>query len=310
MKMKRIAMMTRAYYSYHRQVGWSCLEAMNNRSAEECSSSLIMFFCREALPQIMYEQVKEVVNNGYDLIMPIGALWTDVVTKFVRENNVKTPVVFGGVTDPVRMGILPDLKATSQITGVYREAPSWVFVARLLLIIKPSMKKIVIPFYEYAENGLIKQLLERVRDYFEAHGVSCILFPVMIVGVYPKDLNNMLVTVDTLWCFEGSFLDIYSQSLINLCNQHHVTFFSNNAAHIAYGAALVYAAPSFSSIGEGLITQACAILDEGKTTQEIGILHLPNDRKMMVNLTAAKLQGLELNEALLLAIRNELLIVG
>ncbi len=306
---KRIAVLTRARFSYHLQLGWGFLEAMNQCLDDVDSWMPIMFMCREVLPEVMHEQMKEATSGKYDLIVSFGALWTDVAAKFIRENSIKTPLVFGGVTDPVALGVLPELRSTNQITGIYRTPASWTEVAEMLHYIKPSMKRILIPFREHAENGLIKKALEEVRDRYAEAGVECILFPVTKFRICPEEIYTLLLSVDTLWSFEGGFLDIFSSSMIEICNMRHITFFSNNAAHIAQGAALVYAAPDFSVMGEALLKQMYQILEEGKKPEEVDIIKLPDDRRMMVNLEAAKLQGLDLDKVLLMAMRNGLMII-
>ncbi|MDQ5890497.1 MAG: putative tryptophan/tyrosine transport system substrate-binding protein [Candidatus Dependentiae bacterium] len=308
-KNKRIAILTRARFSYHRQLGWGFLEAMDNCSEDISAWTPVMFFCREALRDVMYEQMKEVSEDKYDLIISVGSLWTDVATQFIHETGLKVPLVFGGVTDPIALGILSDLKPTPQITGIYREPASWLLVAKILHRIKPTMKRLLIPYYEHAENGLVAKVLEGIRNYYATVGVETILYPVQKVGSYSEELHELLLTVDTLWSFEGGFLDIFSSYLIEVCNARHITFFSNNGAHVAQGAALVYAAPDFKSMGEALVSQAYGILEEGKTPDQLEIIQLPSDRKLMVSVEAAKMQGLEIDDALLLAIQNELLLL-
>ena len=91
--------------------------------------------------------------------------------------------------------------------------------------------------------------------------------------------------------------------MIKECEKHQVTFFSNNAAHIANGAALTFGA-SIASIGDALFAQVCNVLIDGKKTEELPIIIVPNNRRIAVNVETAKAQGLEIDEALLLSMHH------
>ncbi len=300
---KRIAVLSRARYSYHRQLGMGFLEGLDLFTGHIDDWEPIMFFSREAHRDIMRERVKDVIAQGHDLILPIGALWSEIAIEYVREYNVKTPVLFSGVTDPVALKMLPTLAPDHQVTGVVMEQFSWVRVAAMLLKIKPHMKRVIIPYYRHAENGLVEERLKEVQAYYATKEVDCILYAVDIVRSYPQEMHDFMLKSDVIWSFEGGFLDVYSKDLIEMCNDHSITFFSNNAAHLAQGAALVFAIPDFTAIGQALVLQAYQLLEKGKRPDQVPIITLPNERRMMINPVACKQQGIEVDEKLLVAIR-------
>ena len=77
----------------------------------------------------------------------------------------------------------------------------------------------------------------------------------------------------------------------------------NNAAHLALGAALTFGA-DLVPVGQAIFRQAYSILEQGKKTEDLPLIHIPNNRKVTVNLEAAKLQGLDIDEALLFAMNH------
>lgn len=300
---KRIAILSRARHSYHRQLGMGFLEGLDLFAGPIDDWEPIMFFSREAHREVMQERVREVVEQNYDLILPIGAAWSEVAIEYIRTHNIKIPVLFSGVSDPVALRLLPTFAPDSYATGVTMEQFSWVRVASMLLKVKPYMKRVIIPFHQSAENGLVEARLQEVRAFYATQGVECILYAVEAVRAYPKEMHDLMLTCDVIWSFEGGFLDIYSKDLIEMCNDYRITFFSNNAAHLAQGAALVFAIPDFTSIGQALVLQAYELLEKGKSPHEVPIIFIPDERRMMINPAAAKQQGVEVDEKLLLAIR-------
>ncbi len=74
-------------------------------------------------------------------------------------------------------------------------------------------------------------------------------------------------------------------------------------AHLAIGAALTLSA-DLASIGKGIFHQAYSILELGKKTKDTPLLHIPNNRKVTVNVEAAQLQGLDIDAALLFAMNH------
>jgi len=305
MRERRIAFFTRASFSYHLQVGWGFFGAFNED--ERKNWCVVTHEVVEADATIMRNQMRILLEKEHDLVVTVGCMRTQIAVQFMREHNIEIPHIFVGVSDPVRMGILPEMKPHKNITGVFSEQMPWDFMAKLLYRVRPNMKNVLIPYYKYAENGCVEEKLLLVKNFFDSVGIVCELHAVDAVQPYPRSVFDIVPSFDTVWSPEGLFFDVYSRDCIELCNKHGVTFFSNNRAHIGKGAALVLGA-DFELIGEAVYKQACKVLDDEKMPSEVPLLVVQNTRKMYVNMEAAWKQSACIDEAILLGMhRNEII---
>lgn len=302
MKNLKIAVLTRAGFAYHLKVGWGFFEAIESHEAD-LNWRPILFFCKEADERVMRAQMEEIEYIGYDLIISIGSLRTRIAYNYIKERNLDIPLIFCGVTDPVALGIVPTLKPQYNITGVIREEIDVTSVAQMLYRIKPVMKKVLIPYHGPAEDGLVEKRLRRAQEYLTQKGAQVTLFPVIGEREFPESLNEIVKNYDTLWCTEGSFLENFNITLIELCNQHGVTFFTNDIDGAKDGAAVTFGG-DIRRIGSALFKQVYALLEQGKPAHDIPIITVPNDRQIIVNTNACTQQNLRVNPAILFCIKN------
>ena len=252
----------------------------------------------------MIEQMHEIGDDGnYDLIISIGSMRSLVAHNFKKTHSLTIPLIFAGVTDPIELGILDSLTPANSITGIMREEVSLEKIGTLLRALKPSVKSILIPYYRNAENGFLSTRLKMLQRSYQKDGIAINLMPVDSVRTLPSSFSQRLRHVDTLWCLGGSFLEIFSEALVELCNTYNVTYFSNSAATAHTGAALSFGS-NVSLIGQKIFAHAHAILEKNIKPSNLPITIIENDRKIIINQKACKHQGVNMDSSLLFLLKN------
>jgi len=289
MKTRRIAVFTRAGFSYHIRIGWGFLGEVRRRGLAKWD--IAMYEVAGATlsdRECMRSQMIELLEKPFDVVVVVGSLRAQIALQFMEEHNIQIPMVFVGIGNPVRLGLLPELKAHKNITGVVSEQFAWDRVARLLHTIKPAMKSVLIPYYRYAGGEYTEARLMEVQQFFAAVGVVCDLHPVDDLRSEQaiREIFEKLPSFDVIWSLEGDFFDVYSYECIEACNASGVTFFSNNVVHVRRGAPLVFAA-DFEHLGRTLFRQVRAVLLRPRGWPIPQLLDEPNTRCLFVHPAAA-----------------------
>lgn len=302
MKNLKIAILTRAGFAYHLNVGWGFFEKIENCN-EDLDWRPILFFCKEADERVMQAQMEEIEHVGYNLIIAVGSLRTRIAYNYIKERNLDIPLIFCGVTDPVGLGILSTLEPQRNLTGVVRESVEISLIAQMLYQIKPGLKKVLIPYHGPAEDGLVEKRLREAQRYLQSKGVQVKLLPVVGEREFPSIINDVIEEYDTLWCTEGSFLENFNRTLVELCDRFGITLFTNEIGGAKEGAALAFGG-NVRRVGYALFEQVYALAQKHKAPHEIPIITVSNDRQIIVNTDACKRQGLEIDPVTLFCIKN------
>lgn len=305
-KSPRIAVLTRVGYSYHGKVLWGFLNKVEEIMGLKWRP--VLFFCKEPRQEVMIEQMHEIKNNGsYDLIISIGALYSLVAKEFIKEHNWDIPLLFGGITDPVELGILNDYECEKGITGILREQVPATYIADFLMMLKPTMKKVLIPHYPNSEQGLLIRRLNMVVSHLADHDIESILLPVNNMREVNAAVAEAIPHVDTMIISEGTFVGELTSSFIEMANRYQVTLVSHSLDAAHSGAAITFA-QDIGLIGEYLFTQAQYILEDCKKPIDVPLLTVPDQRKILINKAACEKQGLIYNPAILFCLNKSIIL--
>lgn len=300
-KKKRIAILTRAGFLYHLQVGWGFFEAIE-RSQESLDWRPILFFCKEADERVMFEQMEEIRLNNYDMIISIGSLRARIASQYIKDRDWEIPHVFCGVTDPKGLGIVDSFRAKKNLTGIYREQIGLYRSFEILKKIYPKMQSILLPYRKSAEDGLLEKKLINLQQKLNDVGVHATLFPASSARDYPEDLSRLIPQFDVVWSTEGNFIENFYQDIIELCNEHKTVFFANNLDIAKDGAAITLGA-DVRRIGAVLFEIVYQHLVDNIPLMKIPVIQIPNNRKIIVNTDACRKQGLKIDPRILMCLK-------
>jgi len=292
LKGPRIALLSRALFSYHSRVVWGFLKQLEAR--EDLNWRTILFFCKEPHEDVMRAQMREIKRDGYDLILSVGALYSSIAMEHVRSGFLDVPLVYCGITDPVAMNLVSELKPEQRITGIVREQIPHTYLADFLTILRPGMKRVLVPYYDVAELGHLLLRLQMLKDRFLMYGIETILVSVKgMSDVMPAILQH-IAYVDSVIIPEGNFISDVTSILADICKQYKVMLVGHHLERTGGNPAIIFT-QNVELVGETLFSVAHEMLVDGKKPLDLPIRNLPNDRRIIVDVNACYEQGVDVN---------------
>ena len=131
-------------------------------------------------PSLVEQKVWRIIEQEYDLIVPVGIRCTVGAQKVVNERRYKTPIVFTGVPSPAACGLVDvdSEKREEHVTGISPAQSYTTIPLQLALLLYPKLLNYVIPFRSIAWRGRITFEVERMRKYLRKFGRKVSLVPV------------------------------------------------------------------------------------------------------------------------------------
>ena len=235
--------------------------------------------------------VRELRKHPPDAIITVGLLATVVA----KDNFKSTPIVFCMVLNPDRFSI----SSGNNITGVPLNVSSSETVPRLREIF-PSAKRIGI-LYDPGKTGMVEQ----ERQVAQSWGFTLIAKEVPSVKMLPDAFREIQHNIDLLWLIPDSTV-VTPESLEFI----FLRAFENNIPVVTFskellsrGAVLTFS-PDYRSIGEEAGRLVNHIL-QGKKPADLPIRPVKKI-KTSINLVVAKKMGLEINQAAIYAMRDQI----
>ncbi|MDQ5891098.1 MAG: putative tryptophan/tyrosine transport system substrate-binding protein [Candidatus Dependentiae bacterium] len=231
-----------------------------------------------------------------DLIISVGATSTQILHELLQKRQLAIPVVYVGVNDPVRIGLIESLERPGgSMTGV-AEYFDPLASARLVLIVKPGVRDILIPYDSAgATVDMVIEAIVKIKNYFEPYAVQVRAMPLdSSVDVLAK-FCSVISEYDLVMGIEiDPLIHQFSAGLAKLCEQFNVTFFSTISSGVVLGAAITYAT-SAERLGEQAIAQAEKIIFDGVSPAVMPVLAAQNARELFINMKTAMRGGCALN---------------
>lgn len=234
--------------------------------------------------------VSEVRRHPPDAIIAVGLLATVVA----KDNFKSTPVVFCMVLNPDRFSI-----SGNNLTGVTLNISSSETVPRLRELF-PSARRIGV-LYDPGKTGM----LEQEKQIAQSWGFTLITREVPSIKMLSDAFSEIQHNIDLLWLIPDSTV-VTPESLEFI----FLRAFENNIPVITFskellsrGAVLTFS-PDYSSIGEEAGRLVNQIL-QGKKPADLPIRPVKKI-KTSINLVLAKKMGVEINQAAIYAMRDQI----
>lgn len=239
------------------------------------------------------QQAEEIIRESPDAVIPVGALCAQVTARVFAQKNIKIPVVSAGVANPDGIGMTEYIKEYDlPFTGVSLGFPDYLMTAKVLLLIKPQVKSLLLPYSTVAEGGALASAAQLIKVFFEQRNIEVITRP-FSPGENPVDLVKQKIThCDSLMILEGCFLTHYHEQLIPLCRKYGVTCFASLVHALRLGAAAgVIENPGI--VSTHVFEQIGSILMQKQDARNLPFIFLGNrGRRLGLNLSACREQGI------------------
>ncbi|MBN8641232.1 MAG: ABC transporter substrate-binding protein [Flavobacteriales bacterium] len=217
--------------------------------------------------QIQLEQITNYFKNGkFDLIFVVGA----PAAKMLKDRNVKTPVVFGGIPDPIEMNIVTSLNNhNSNFTGTTYFPPTDK-ILNLFLESFPNSKKIAVlrnpaePNSVSVANAFIKNSIKKNIQIVDLPSTDGTQIETSLRTLSINKVDGLFIPTDNL---VYSMLD----RVIDESKKKNIVTFSCTKLSVEKGALFALGA-EYNFVGKESAKVAFPILTKEKTVEETPVL--------------------------------------
>ncbi len=212
-------------------------------------------------------QAEEIVHGDYNLIFTIGASCTQIIKELTAKKELKTPVVFGAISNPVETGIIASMESSgNNVTGV-AEVADYKKQLAALTILKPTTRSVLLVYDPGHGTGLEKDKNE-IEQILNSYNIKLQAVPVYNAGELQQKVEGMLSGIDVVLVLMDNTVVSAIDGLIRLCNRYGVTLYASDLNSGLKGAALAFGVTQ-KDYGVESGKKALAILEQGKEPSSI-----------------------------------------
>lgn len=242
---------------------------------------------------LLRSQAEDIIQQEYNLIMPIGADPTCMMHELTRKKNLTTPIVFTAVSDPISLGLIDSTESSgNNLTGI-EEIPDYQDQINKLLTIKPETKSIMLVYDPIIKAGIHEIWAQEVKKITDNKNLELTFIKVFNTNEIQPKVQPFMHNADVIMIFTDHTTVSGIDSLINLCNRYGVTLYASDLNSGDKGAALSYGITQYD-LGKEAALLSLKILNDNQTPSAIAIVK-PSIKKLKLNQSVLKKQGLSLS---------------
>jgi ABC-type uncharacterized transport system substrate-binding protein len=248
--------------------------------------------CAEANDAVIETQIKEVLTSEYDVAVTIGSLYSEMVAKRIREMKSSMKQLCLAVKEPQLIGLIDSLqKPGGNITAVVRDHAPITQMLELLLSVKETMKRVLIPYFPLGDSGRIHHDADVASAFLERQGMVVTRVPLYRYDDFAQTIIERLSEVDTVLLLEAGYLTDELLKLVAACCEQRVTCCVGDIDGVPAGAAIVFG-QDMAPVGKAAHKQLLKVLSYDGPAGDLPVEIVPNGRRLFVNKAMAARQGL------------------
>ncbi|MDQ5890756.1 MAG: putative tryptophan/tyrosine transport system substrate-binding protein [Candidatus Dependentiae bacterium] len=235
------------------------------------------------------------VAENYDLIVPFGSLPSQVAKEVVARRKSGMPIVFCGVGDPVKVGLINEPGTPLEnITGF--GVFGFGFVKPMidqLPLFAPQAKKILMPYNPTMLGGTIEEYRELMTHELEKRGYAVLPIKIYTTNDVVAKIQPFMHEVDMVWLLPDHSTLAAMEGIGKLCAQYQkFSYITMNLNKLGNGGALAFGY-SIYDIGQDVGSYIYRILEKGEKINTLPVLPVRVERlKIGINVENARAQGL------------------
>lgn len=251
---------------------------------------------------LLRSQAEDIIQQHYDLIMPIGADPTCILHELTHKKNLSIPIVFTAVSDPVNLGVINSTESSgNNLTGI-EEIPDYEDQINQLLVIKPQTKSITLVYDPIIKAGIHETWAQEVKKITDKKNVHLTSVKVFNTNEIQPKVQPFMTNTDVIMIFTDHTTVSGIDALISLCNRYAVTLYASDLNSGDKGAALSYGITQYD-LGKEAALLSVKILNDHLKPRDIPIVK-PSSKKLKINQNALHKQGLSLSNQEIESIKN------
>ncbi|NOU98130.1 sugar ABC transporter substrate-binding protein [Paenibacillus sp. LMG 31456] len=235
---------------------------------------------------------QKLASADNDLVYAIATPSAQAVVQQVK----KAPVLFAAVTDPVAAKIVTNMdKPGGNISGASDTNPEAItklmdFVASNF----PKVKTVGLVINEGESNAVV--MGKKAEEALSKHGIKLIKAPVTNTSEVKQAAQSLVGRVDALYITLDNTVVSGVDTILQIAKDKHIPFFSSDRDTVEKGAFATFGFKYYDH-GYQVGQMAVDILKNGKKPADMKVT-VPDKLDLILNLKAAKDQGIEVTEAM------------
>ncbi|TDG00996.1 ABC transporter substrate-binding protein [Paenibacillus piri] len=242
---------------------------------------------------------QKLASADNDLVLAIATPSAQAVVQQVK----KSPVLFAAVTDPVAAKIVTDLeKPGGNVSGASDTNPE--AITKLMDFIAgnfPKVKTVGVVINEGEPNAVV--MTKKAEEALAKHGIKLIKAPVTNTSEVKQAGQSLIGRVDAMYITLDNTVVSGVDTLLQIAKDKHIPFFSSDRDTVEKGAFATYGFKYYDH-GYQVGQMAADILKNGKKPAEMKVT-VPDKLDLILNLKAAKDQGVEVTEAMKSSVKDK-----
>jgi len=280
---------------FHERIYW-----LIESGAEQKRLCRVKNFAVEHLgdPESIAQACRKALASSVDICIAIGVKCSLELVRQARETNSKKSILFLGVVDPIKLGLLggdASEKASAtgvSVTGVMQEPPlDTLNPFTVLGALKPEMRSVLAVYADVPfPAGGVEYKTKVARKFCRESGVRFSCVGIDLTKDVIAQVEAKLDRQDVLIYFEGDRIAAYADELGRFASARGITMYANSIDGLREAALVSYVSPTPTAVAALAIVKA--ILVDKVRAQDIDPLVVENRREFVVNRQHCDKQGL------------------
>lgn len=238
---------------------------------------------------LMRGEIEEIVQKNYSLVFTIGTMSSQMATEVFTKKGLDTPIVFTCVNDPVGFHIVKSEESPGgHVTGV-KELLNFKQELEFTLQYKPGIHTVLLVFNPM-EPGLAKDA-DEVSSILKKRGIKLMTAEAFQTNELMGKVSPLMDKADAILILKDNTVAGGLDTLIKLCNQHHIPLIASDLDSPDRGAAFGYGVHEVDFGIEGA-KKALQILDQHTEAGSIPVTPV-SKFTFKINADAATVQGID-----------------
>jgi len=235
------------------------------------------------------------VSGEYDLIVPFGSLAAQYVKEMAEKRASKTPIVFCGIGDPVKVGLIEKTGVPGDtITGFGVFGFDFVEpMIEQLPLFAPKAKHILMPYNPTMLGGTLEEYRKYIGNELEKRGYTVRDIKVYNTNEVVERMVPFMEEADVVWLLpDASTIDAL-EGIAKLCTQYQkFSYITMNLNKLGQGAALAFGYSLFD-VGRDVGNYIVRILVNKEPVKSLPVRPISTESlKIGINMENAEKQGL------------------
>lgn len=186
---------------------------------------------------LLKAQSQKIALSNYDAIFTIGATASQMTHTFLKKEQSITPLIIAAVADPFALGLTLQDGTHPGVTGITDHYDRNDQINRLLSLIPVQH-----PLLIYAPEGksAIEKEVNDCKQAFAQHNIILTTLPIYHLSEIQPKLIPLLHKHDLVMTLTDHTICSVMDTLIKLCNQHHVPLYTSELDSNKKGATFSY----------------------------------------------------------------------